>query len=217
MRVKRGGGLLRVGESIPEELVELWKEEEELERFPIHSSFNTHLLRPSKPEAQDETFNDELWDHQWYLHDTRTNLRALPDISLHVEVPTRTESSELNCLQEAWKQGLTGKGVRVVVLDDGLDWTHPDLAANYDPTISFDFNGNDSDPLPADSVNSHGTRCAGEVAMLVGEIFKSIRLQFSCLVSGQQRPLRGGGCHELFNRGNQVCLHDEVSSESHLS
>ena len=56
----------------------------------------------------------------------------------------------------------------MVVLDDGLDWTHPDLAANYDPTISFDFNGNDSDPLPADSVNSHGTRCAGEVAMLVG-------------------------------------------------
>ena len=139
-----------------------------------------HSLRPSKPEAQDETFNDELWDHQWYLHDTRTSLRALPDISLHVEVPCQTESSELNSLQEAWKQGLTGKGVRVVVLDDGLDWTHPDLAANYDPTISFDFNGNDSDPLPADSVNSHGTRCAGEVAMLVRrEIFKSIRLQFS--------------------------------------
>ena len=68
----------------------------------------------------------------------------------------------------------------MVVLDDGLDWTHPDLAANYDPTISFDFNGNDSDPLPADSVNSHGTRCAGEVAMLVRrEFFKSIRLQFS--------------------------------------
>ena len=116
-------------------------------------------------------------------------------------------------MQEAWKQGLTGKGVRVVVLDDGLDWTHPDLAANYDPTISFDFNGNDSDPLPADSVNSHGTRCAGEVAMLVGEIFKSILLQFSCIVSGQQRPLWGGGCHELFHWGNQVGRQDEVSSK----
>ena len=42
VRVKRGSvGLLRVGESIPEELVELWKEEEELERFFLHSSFNT--------------------------------------------------------------------------------------------------------------------------------------------------------------------------------
>ena len=78
----------------------------------------------------------------------------------------------MNSLQSAWKEGLTGKGVRVVVLDDGLDWTHPDLAANYDPAISFDFNDNDSDPLPADSVNSHGTRCAGEVAMLVGHPFE---------------------------------------------
>ena len=34
VRVKRGGvGLLRVGESIPEELVELWKEEEQLDRL----------------------------------------------------------------------------------------------------------------------------------------------------------------------------------------
>ena len=42
MRGKRGSvGLLRVGESIPEELVELWKEEEELERFSLYSSFNT--------------------------------------------------------------------------------------------------------------------------------------------------------------------------------
>ena len=68
--------------------------------------------------------------------------------------------------------------MKVVVLDDGLDWTHPDLAPNYDPAISFDFNDNDTDPLPADSVNSHGTRCAGEVAMLVGKIFqKSICIQ----------------------------------------
>ena len=33
VRVKRGVGLLRVGESIPEELVELWKEEEQLDRL----------------------------------------------------------------------------------------------------------------------------------------------------------------------------------------
>ena len=73
-----------------------------------------------------------------------------------------------------------------MVLDDGLDWTHPDLAANYDPTISFDFNGNDSDPLPADSVNSHGTRCAGEVAMLVGE--KDLQVHPSKILLYRYRP-----------------------------
>lgn len=41
-----------------------------------------------------------------------------------------------------------GTGVKVVVLDDGLDYEHPDLAANYDPSISYDFNSNDNDPMP---------------------------------------------------------------------
>ena len=32
---------------------------------------------------------------------------------------------------ECFQQGLTGKGVRVVVLDDGLDFKHEDLSPNY--------------------------------------------------------------------------------------
>ena len=59
---------------------------------------------------------------------------GLPDISLHVE--------------EAWNRGITGAGVRVVVLDDGLDHSHPDLIDNYDATISYDFNDDDPDPKP---------------------------------------------------------------------
>ena len=43
---------------------------------------------------------------------------------------------------------LTGSGVKIVVLDDGLDYEHPDLADNYDPAISYDFNSNDNDPMP---------------------------------------------------------------------
>jgi hypothetical protein len=27
--------------------------------------------------------------------------------------------------------GLSGKGIRVVVLDDGLEYSHPDISANY--------------------------------------------------------------------------------------
>ena len=58
--------------SIPEDLLELWNEEEALEH-------------PEKPVKKDDLFNDELWDHQWYLHDTRYLTDNLPDISLHVE------------------------------------------------------------------------------------------------------------------------------------
>ena len=34
-------------------------------------------------------------------------------------------------IREAWSQGYTGKGVVVTILDDGLEWDHPDLIKNY--------------------------------------------------------------------------------------
>lgn len=38
-------------------------------------------------------------------------------------------------IKEAWKLGYTGKGVVVTILDDGLEWDHPDLVKNYVKTI----------------------------------------------------------------------------------
>lgn len=31
----------------------------------------------------------------------------------------------------AWDRGFTGKNVRVTILDDGIERTHPDLQRNY--------------------------------------------------------------------------------------
>ena len=31
----------------------------------------------------------------------------------------------------AWREGITGKGIVVTILDDGLEKNHPDLSANY--------------------------------------------------------------------------------------
>lgn len=31
----------------------------------------------------------------------------------------------------AWREGITGRGVVVTILDDGLETDHPDLTANY--------------------------------------------------------------------------------------
>lgn len=67
----------------------------------------------------------------------------------------------------AWDQGYSGRGVTVTVLDDGIEFTHPDLDFNYNPSASFDVNDNDDSPLPRytrDNTNKHGTRCAGVIA-----------------------------------------------------
>ena len=48
----------------------------------------------------------------------------------------------------AWAAGYTGKGIKVTILDDGLEWNNSDIMANYDPKASYDLNDNDEDPSP---------------------------------------------------------------------
>lgn len=40
-------------------------------------------------------------------------------------------------IKEAWKLGYSGKGVIVTILDDGLEWDHPDLIKNYVSSLNF--------------------------------------------------------------------------------
>ena len=40
------------------------------------------------------------------------------------------QGSDMN-VERAWARGLSGKGVSVTILDDGLQWQHPDLLQNY--------------------------------------------------------------------------------------
>ncbi|MEU4353128.1 S8 family peptidase [Streptomyces virginiae] len=67
------------------------------------------------------------------------------------------ESVPLIGAPEAWAAGYTGKGVKVAVLDTGIDVNHPDLAGLIDGTASF---------VPGEAVtdvNGHGTHVAGTI------------------------------------------------------
>jgi subtilisin len=61
----------------------------------------------------------------------------------------------------AHASGNRGTGVRVAVLDTGIDYNHEDLDGNYRDGHDFVFD--DDDPFD-DSFNSHGTHMAGIVA-----------------------------------------------------
>ncbi|CAG5101699.1 Similar to Pcsk1: Neuroendocrine convertase 1 (Rattus norvegicus) [Cotesia congregata] len=121
----------------------------------------------------DRLFNDELWNKEWYLQDTRSS-KELPKLDLNV-VPL-------------YHQGITGRGIRVAVLDDGLEYTHDDLKNNYDPLISYDVNARDNDPIPrydaTVDVNAHGTRCAGEIAMEANNLKCGVGIAHEASIGG---------------------------------
>ena len=52
-----------------------------------------------------------------------------------------------------------GTGVKVAIIDTGIDYTHPDLNDNY--VAGWDFANDDNDPMDG---GGHGTHCAGIVA-----------------------------------------------------
>lgn len=55
--------------------------------------------------------------------------------------------------------GFTGEGVKIAIIDTGIDYTHPDLAANY--AGGYDFVNDDNDPMDD---KGHGTHIAGTIA-----------------------------------------------------
>ncbi|MFI6390882.1 S8 family peptidase [Nonomuraea sp. NPDC050540] len=59
---------------------------------------------------------------------------------------------------EAWKAGFTGEGVKVAVLDTGVDDRHPDLAGRVDASANF------SESADAMDRAGHGTHVASTIA-----------------------------------------------------
>ncbi len=88
--------------------------------------------------------DDSLFGDQWHLQNTGQS-GGLPGADLNVV--------------GVWDSVL-GTGVVIAIVDDGLQYTHPDLADNYRADLSYDFNDNDPDPAPG-PVDKHGTAVAG--------------------------------------------------------
>jgi CSLREA domain-containing protein len=99
---------------------------------------------------------DPLTSDQWHLQNTgQTSGTVGEDIDV----------------VGAWNDGITGQGVTIAIVDDGLQYTHPDLAPQYNASGSFDYNSSDpnsvldsdNDPAP-DSTDEHGTSVGGVAA-----------------------------------------------------
>ena len=61
-------------------------------------------------------FNDQNYKEQWYLiNDGQLKIPPMHDLNV----------------RNAWLNGYTGKNVTIVIVDDGLDYEHPDFEGKY--------------------------------------------------------------------------------------
>ncbi|MFH1120622.1 MAG: S8 family serine peptidase [Bacteroidota bacterium] len=89
--------------------------------------------------------NDPRYNEQWHYHNTGQQ-SGTPDADID--------------LPEAWDITRGNNNVIVAIIDQGIDFSHPDLAANIWPGIGYNFVNNNAIIIPGD----HGTHVSGTVA-----------------------------------------------------
>ncbi|XP_077162316.1 proprotein convertase subtilisin/kexin type 7 [Paroedura picta] len=137
--------------------------------FAEHGRVRWHaeqrLLKRSKRSLH---FNDPKFPQQWHLSN-----RKSPGMDINVT--------------GVWERNVTGQGVTVVVVDDGVEHTVKDIQPNYSPEGSYDLNSNDPDPMPhpdEENGNHHGTRCAGEIAAVSNNSFCAVGVAYGSRIAG---------------------------------
>jgi subtilisin-like proprotein convertase family protein len=111
-------------------------------------------VRSAEPELRRLRFkryvpNDPLLSSQWHLLNTG---QGGGTVGIDIRVTN------------VWAQGYFGDGIVIGIVDDGVQYTHPDLNPNYEAAYSRNWNGAPGglfDPAPDTSWDDHGTPCAG--------------------------------------------------------
>ena len=122
-------------------------------------------IEPGRGSAADMA--DPLQSYQWHLENTGQTAFAASG---------GTADEDLQ-MDDVLDDGPTGEGVRVAIVDSGLEICHPDLRHSIEANASYNFNANlfgsaspwwftgeVTDPFNFDSTGDHGTSVAGVIA-----------------------------------------------------
>ncbi|GMV93255.1 MAG: hypothetical protein AMXMBFR82_30330 [Candidatus Hydrogenedentota bacterium] len=126
--------------------------------------------------------DDSLFGNQWHLRNTAQGAAGAGAIA----------GNDVNIVT-AWDQ-VTGAGVNIAVVDDGVEATHSDLAANARTDVDIDLNGGDNDASP-EGGDSHGTSVAGVAAAVGKNATGVIGAGFEASIIGVR--LLGGPANDL--------------------
>ena len=123
-----------------------WRDQvfRQLEAQPDIQAFEEEILITSYPRVFKP--NDPLFPDQWHLENAGQS-GGVPFADARV--------------RPAWDRGLSGAGVVIAIVDEGTQYTHPDLQGNYLSGSGYDYNDDDTDPSPVGIDDRHGTAVAG--------------------------------------------------------
>lgn len=136
------------------------------------------VLRAHPVNADPVLISDRGYENQWHLHG-RTQWSTYYPVNF--DAPG------------AWTQRATGKGVRIAVVDDGLDYNHKDISPNYDAKCSHSFTKTgaaSADPMPG-SGDYHGTACAGLAGAAKDGSVCGVGMAYDATLCGLQLLPRG--------------------------
>ncbi len=111
---------------------------------PFRSGFSDDDSYDSAPPQPVATSSyDPLFSKQWYIKNTSGGV-------------------DLNVV-DVWKD-FTGKGIKVGICDNGVEYTHPDFVPNYLRGAGYNPVSKVNDGFPPTAAQKHGTAVAGFIA-----------------------------------------------------
>ena len=108
----------------------------------------------------------EETDYPAFLEDCQAKTNALNDPQIGDSLygcqwHLRNQSGEDINVEAVWAEGITGEGINIAVVDDGLDFNHADLRDNVNTSLNHNYTDLDSIFYP---FAHHGTYMAGIIA-----------------------------------------------------
>ena len=124
-------------------------------------NFLRSIPQPTSDGASAVVPGDYYFPEQYALHNTGQLFYCLPIFTTPWCFYVGTPDADIDA-PEAWAISQGNPGIKVAVIDSGVDYTHPDLAPNF--AGGYDFFSDDADPMDD---HGHGTHVAGTIAAAI--------------------------------------------------
>jgi len=140
---------------------------------------------------------------------------AAPEPALVPTDPLYNQQWHLQAInvESVWND-YTGAGVLIGVIDDGVEYTHPDLAANYDTSLDYDARNNDNDAFSSSSSDAHGTSTSGTIAAVQGNGTGVVGVAYGATITGFRMGFGSAGSTSQIAANLQHALNVDIANNS---